>query len=244
MLATGNGVGQMEKCMPFEDTTKPEFLAINPFHAVPALTDGDFCLAESGAILRYISSYVPDTYPEDPKVRGFINWAMDRFSGTNYKDAITCIYPILGFAGPPADQAAAGKAATDNLKEFADFFLKGKFIGGEKLSIADYKVAPFFYAFEHQAVQEKSMVVCPDRVKQFNKDFAEAVGDAAGLLVSAGGFALKEMLDAKLEAAAPGAAAEPAKDNAVEEKPEPLPDTAVTVEPAVEIAQPASSCCC
>ena len=44
-----------------------------------------------------------------------------------------------------------------------------------------------------QAVQEKSMVVCPDRVKQFNKDFAEAVGDAAGLLVSAGGFALKEI---------------------------------------------------
>merc|ERR1719247_1288552 len=91
MLVTGNGVGKMEQCMPFQDTVKPEFLAINPFHAVPALKDGDYCLGESSAILRYVSSYVPDVYPEDPKVRGFINWAMDRFSSAMYPDAAATI---------------------------------------------------------------------------------------------------------------------------------------------------------
>jgi len=198
MMVTVGKCGRMEKCMPFEDTVKPDFLKINPFHCVPALKDGDYCLGESGAILRYVSSYMPDTYPEDPKVRGFINWAMDRFSGAMASDAVATVYPLLGFAEPPADQAAAGKKCTDNLKEFGDVFLKGKFVGGDKPSIADYRIAPFFFSYEHKAVQEKSLVVCPDRVKQFNKDFAAACGDAVGILTSAVGFALKEMLDKKL----------------------------------------------
>jgi len=199
LMVTANGCGRMEMCMPFQDTNTQEFRKMNPFHAVPVLKDGDYCLAESGAILRYASSYVPDAYPEDPKVRGFINWAMDRFNSAMSKDAVATIYPLLGFAEAPADQAAAGKQCTDNLKQFAEVFLtKGKFIGGEKLSIADYRVAPFFFCYEHVALKEKSLVDCPDRIKQFNKDFAAACGEAAGMLTSAGGFALKEKLDAKL----------------------------------------------
>jgi glutathione S-transferase len=33
---------------------KPEFLFINPMGKVPAITDGDFALWESGAILLYL----------------------------------------------------------------------------------------------------------------------------------------------------------------------------------------------
>merc|ERR1719491_14389 len=55
---------------------------MKPFHGVPTMKDGEFCLAESNAILRYMAKvYAPKFYSEqNPKVRTRIDWAMDRFS--------------------------------------------------------------------------------------------------------------------------------------------------------------------
>ena len=36
------------------DLTKPEYLALNPRHKVPTITDGDFSLYESAAIVEYL----------------------------------------------------------------------------------------------------------------------------------------------------------------------------------------------
>ena len=56
------------KALPYErkmlsfadkDTRKPEFLALNPRHRVPTITDGDFTLYESNAIVEYLD----DAYP-------------------------------------------------------------------------------------------------------------------------------------------------------------------------------------
>jgi glutathione S-transferase len=57
----------LEKQIPFELVTvdltgaqfEPEFLALNPFHHVPVITNGDFRLVESLAILDYLERQYP-----------------------------------------------------------------------------------------------------------------------------------------------------------------------------------------
>mmetsp|Transcript_51407 Transcript_51407/g.134952 ORF Transcript_51407/g.134952 Transcript_51407/m.134952 type:complete len:505 (-) Transcript_51407:64-1578(-) len=199
LLAMAYGVGEVKPTMPGEATNTPEFLAMNPFHQVPTMKDGDFCLAESNAILRYIAAcYAPETYPEDAKARGFIDWAIDRFSSAMYPDCVGTIYPVVGYAAAPEDQEAAGKKCSANLEEFAKVFLKKKFVGGDKLSIADYKVAPFFFCWGHDVLKTKAHVACPARIAEFNKDFKDACKpEAFALMMSAGGWALQELLDSK-----------------------------------------------
>jgi len=195
LLAKATGCGKLVACMPGSGTSTPEFLAMNPFHAVPTMKDGDYCLAESSAILRYMAeTYAHTAYPHDLKRRAFIDWAMDRFATTMYKDAVATIYPVFGYASAAADPQAAGKTCSEHLVSFADFFFKEKFVGGNHLSIADYKLAPWFFCYEHPVLKEKSFVELPARLKQFNKDFKEAC-PAYKMLLEGGGFALKELLD-------------------------------------------------
>ncbi|XP_049646693.1 glutathione S-transferase theta-1-like [Suncus etruscus] len=55
---------------------KPEFLKVNPMKRVPALRDGDFVLAESVAILLYLSrkyQTAPHWYPTDLQARARVD---------------------------------------------------------------------------------------------------------------------------------------------------------------------------
>lgn len=50
------------------------FMEINPFSRVPAIKDGDFCLSESGAIMRYLAKREnSDLYPNDLKTQANID---------------------------------------------------------------------------------------------------------------------------------------------------------------------------
>jgi glutathione S-transferase len=58
-----------------KETQSPAFLAINPMGRVPALTDGDFHLWESNAILTYLATKFPETkaLPTDPRGRADVD---------------------------------------------------------------------------------------------------------------------------------------------------------------------------
>jgi glutathione S-transferase len=70
-------IALLEKNIPFEsvlvnlngDQFQPEFLAINPFHHIPAIVDDGFRVIESLAILDYLESQypTPKLLPADPK---------------------------------------------------------------------------------------------------------------------------------------------------------------------------------
>jgi glutathione S-transferase len=53
-----------------------EFLKVSPFSKIPALSDGDFCLADSTAIVTYLDAKypAPALLPAEPEARGRAVW--------------------------------------------------------------------------------------------------------------------------------------------------------------------------
>jgi glutathione S-transferase len=203
LLAKHTKVGSLKVCMPGEDSQSDEYKKIVPLGGVPGMEDGKWSMGESGAILRYLArEYAVELYPTGAEQRGRIDWAMDRFCSGMYNDCVATIYVAMGFADAPekeADLQAAGKKASAGLADFAKVFLKDKFVGGDNLSIADFKIAPFFCAYAHQRVQRKCFVEVPERIMEFNLAFAEACEESK-LFQKADGLSLVEILDAKEKA--------------------------------------------
>jgi glutathione S-transferase len=132
----------------------PEYIALNPNHAVPALQEDDFVLTESSAILKYLAEKTRSrTYPEDLKARARVNEVMDWFNTSLYREHgygvvyAQAIREMYGFANPQtqADVVSRGKErAAARLKILNDHWLgKGGFLCGPELTIADYLGSSF-----------------------------------------------------------------------------------------------------
>ena len=61
----------------------PEFCAASPFRKMPALSDGDYCLSDSTAIIHYLEAKYPEPemIPAEPRARGRVIW-FDEFADT------------------------------------------------------------------------------------------------------------------------------------------------------------------
>ncbi len=137
----------------------PPYAAINPNHAVPVLEDGDFRLAESSAILKYLADKgASPAYPSDLKKRARVNERMDWFNTGLYRDlGYGLVYPqILPTYRRPSDEQQAGTLAW--AKERAQGWLKildehligprNAYVCGDEITIADYLGASFVTAGE------------------------------------------------------------------------------------------------
>src|SRR3954470_11568937 len=141
-------------------TTTPEFLAKDPARLTPLLEEGGLprgSLWESCAIMQYLCDKhgLDSLYPTDPGERAMQNSAMFYLIGTFYPLVARATYPTLGFPQYPGE--AATSAASDDVKAQAQrdaeaalgepleafrFFMDGRrFIGGERPSIADIRLA-------------------------------------------------------------------------------------------------------
>jgi glutathione S-transferase len=130
-------------------------------HLTPTLEDPDLptgTLGESCAIMAYLSNKhdLDQFYPTDPGERAMVDNAMLYHTGTFYPYLARATYPTLGFpqyageVGPSEAgddlKAQAVKDATDALADplnaFEKHFLRDrKFIGGDRPSIADIRLA-------------------------------------------------------------------------------------------------------
>jgi len=172
-----------------------------PDGGAPAMKDGDFALAESNSILRYLArKYGKDLYPEEElEFAATIDSALDVFARKIYPHVVAIAYPVMGYAAPKTDFIKECEACAADLETFAKSFLsKGKFCGGEKLTVADFKLAPFFFVLALPEMARATGVRVPKRIATYVADFQKAV-PAAAMLAEYGGVSLKQRVASKAE---------------------------------------------
>jgi glutathione S-transferase len=130
-----------------KDQMKPEFLAVNPRHQVPAITDGGFALWESLAILEYLDErdggarrLYPGTAQERARIRRLVREDEEHLDGKG----LTPVYEELYLKPEPPD-AARLDAGRSKLAEELDYFgreLRGAFLAGDAPTAADFVLYP------------------------------------------------------------------------------------------------------
>lgn len=183
---------------------KPEFLALNPFHQIPTMeSPTGVVLGESVAILRYVAitkcKALYDT--DDPKTCARIDWAMDAMATTVYNKWADVTYPLWGFPREIEESEKPKKAADLKraLEMFTDTFLQPdkKFICGDKLTIADYKVAPFLLCIRIECIKKKGGVSLSPRLETYCAEFLAASMTAATGMKDIEGFSAQTTADKK-----------------------------------------------
>ncbi len=127
---------------------QPEFLAINPNGAIPAMVDGDLKLWESNAILQYAADVARahQYYPHDLKPRADINrwllWEAATWFPSCYKYLVEYVVKPLLKTQPDEALIAAEAPNWHRLAGILDARLGGsKWLAGDGVTIADIAVA-------------------------------------------------------------------------------------------------------
>jgi glutathione S-transferase len=115
---------------------------------------------------------------------------MDALSNEVYKHHRDVVYTVMGFMPGPADQAAATAAYMAAMDKWGKTFLKGKFVLGDKLSIADFKAVPYLWAAICCEPKVDGLKV-PAQIKEYVDAFFGAV-DAAKILKEYSGYSIAE----------------------------------------------------
>jgi len=137
------------------ETTTPEFLALNPNNKIPAIIDPDgpngepIALWESGAILIYLSEKTGKLMPSSPASRArVLQWLMFQMGG---------IGPMFGqfgyfskFAGSEIEDPRPRQRYQDEARRLLAVLEKqlsaNEYVAGDQYSIADIALWPWIYA--------------------------------------------------------------------------------------------------
>ncbi len=123
-----------------------EFLAINPIGKMPAITDGDFNLAESLAIMRYLADKNnSDLYPKPLQERAIVDQWLD-FSTAYIGAALLkvalnkVLYKILNMEPDLRSLKEGEELLLRFLPVVEKQLQQNKYVCGDKLSLADFSL--------------------------------------------------------------------------------------------------------
>jgi glutathione S-transferase len=125
----------------FQNTTTPEYAAMNPMQKVPTLVDGDVVVWQSNTILRYLANKTKSAlYPADPAPRSQVERWMDWL--------LAELNPAY-LAGFRDSKKAEGERAPDTatnlaneLKLLEGALSKTPWVAGSQFSLADVALGP------------------------------------------------------------------------------------------------------
>ncbi|MEN2509176.1 glutathione S-transferase family protein [Stutzerimonas stutzeri] len=148
---------QLEIVMPF---TPPEwYLQLNPLGRIPAMKDGDLCLADSSVICQYLEESYEQTarlYGSDAVERAQIRW-LEKYA--DYELAPLTTFGVFRnrvlkpSSGHPCNEESVQSALTQKLPPHFDY-LEGQlgtkpYFVGDRLSMADIAFACQLINMEH-----------------------------------------------------------------------------------------------
>ncbi|MBW4662890.1 MAG: glutathione S-transferase family protein [Chroococcus sp. CMT-3BRIN-NPC107] len=111
-----------------------EFLAINPFHHVPVIVDGDFRVFESLAILDYLELRYPDLALIPTEIQATTKMRMVQQVTVN--ELMSKVTAVVNVEQQPLSDAKQTHLAT--AWQFLDNELQGKtYFGGDRLNLGD-----------------------------------------------------------------------------------------------------------
>ncbi|MBE9187768.1 glutathione S-transferase family protein [Microcoleus sp. LEGE 07076] len=141
-------IALIEKNLPFElveihldgDHLEPEFVAMNPFHRIPVLVDGDFCVVESLAIMDYLETKYPEPamLPKDPKDLAVVRMV----ELVTINELIPQIYPLssekMGRGTPEISEIEKAQEKVNTVLTFFEGLLDDRpFFASNDLTLAD-----------------------------------------------------------------------------------------------------------
>jgi glutathione S-transferase len=126
----------------------PEFLKINPNGKIPALTDGDFKLFESNAIITYLAAKAgrKDLLPTEPQARAhvdqWLHWQNAHLSTAIGKIAMERYYkPLFNMGAADPVKVEEGLKDADRFLTVLDGWLATRDYVCNTLTVADFSLA-------------------------------------------------------------------------------------------------------
>ncbi|QFT33039.1 glutathione S-transferase family protein [Roseibium porphyridii] len=134
---------------PFGGNDTAEFLAMNPLGLVPVLEDDGQTLSEAMTILRYLMRKYGD-HPSDPMAAAQIERWADMSRQHIYVPLIPTIFIQFVRTTVEDRNVAAIAAAEATLKQamtIVEQLIKGPYIGGDTLNLADFQIGGLLYRY-------------------------------------------------------------------------------------------------
>jgi len=123
--------------------SSPEYLAINPYGRVPAMADGDYNMAESASIMRYMARKSgSDFYPDDIQKQGEIDQWID-FVNHHVRSAVARVQfnrfvaPMVGAEVDESSVQTGLQFLERNLPIIETQLSNQAFLCGDKMTLAD-----------------------------------------------------------------------------------------------------------
>lgn len=141
-------VALLEKGLDFEtvevdlggEQFQPEFLAMNPFHHIPVLVDGELTVIESFAILDYLEARYPTPALVPPQPEQIATVRMVQMVTLN--ELLPALTPLtqkmMGFAQPEQEAVEKAQQKALTVLKFCQQQLAGNpWFGGDQLTLAE-----------------------------------------------------------------------------------------------------------